>query len=174
MTYARITAAKAATPATAMEPPKVLAEPVKAMGDWVGLMAEPVPAATPETRELAPAGLAGAELAPAGEAGAAEPAPAPAAAELAPAGEALAAEVAPAWLFRVTVDTMVVGMQVLMVTTETAGDELAGLAGAAGEDAAGEAGAELAGLLAAGLELAGLAGAAGEDEAGEAGAALDC
>jgi len=72
------------------------------------------------------------------------------AADLAAAGEAGAAELAAAWLLTVTVDTMVVGMQVLMVTTETADAELAGLAGAAGaaiEDAAGEAGAELTGLL---------------------------
>jgi len=54
MTYARRTAAKAATPATAMEPPKVLAEPVKAIGELVGepvaFMPAPVPvgAATPE------------------------------------------------------------------------------------------------------------------------------
>ncbi len=92
--------------------------------------------------ELAPAGLLGAELAPAGETGAAELAPAFGAAELAPAGEAGAAELAPAagavalapaWLLTVTVDTMVVGMQVLMVTTETAGDCWAGLTGAADE-----------------------------------------
>jgi len=86
--------------------------------------------------ELAAAGAA--DLAAAGEAGAAE---------LAAAGLAGAAELAAAWLLTVTVDTMVVGMQVLMVTTETADAELAGLAGAAIEDAAGEAGAELTGLL---------------------------
>jgi len=147
--------------------------------------------------ELAAAGAA--ELAAAGAAelaaaGAAELAAA-GAAELAAAGAAeladlAAAGLAAAWLLTVTVDTMVVGMQVLMVTTDTAGEELAGLAGAAIEDAAGEAGAELAGLLDCiiaelvfsgllGADLLddsdiGMAGAAGEEFwAAAAGAELD-
>lgn len=119
MTYARITAAKAATPATAKELPKELAAPVKAIGEPVGLTGAPVAGAlpVPAGAELAPTGLAGAELAPAGTL-------------LAPTGDA-GAELAAAGL-TVTVDRMVVGTQVLTVMTETTGAELAltGLAGA--------------------------------------------
>ena len=94
MTYARRTAAKAATPATAMELPKELAAPWKAIGELVGFTGAPVWGAFPVPAGAEPerTGAAGAELAPAG--------------------------------LTVTVETMVVGTQVLTVMTETTGAAL--------------------------------------------------